>query len=135
MEVNFGEDKCVWPRRRSSESKISRTRSQKANNMMSNILDAIAKVNKNRDFSSQENEGEVVRMKIVVKKEDLKQIVEALGNGNNNMNENRSSQISSSLEQRMNFMRKRQLIRKANQIKLRNNSSWMPMLQSIPEEF
>ncbi|KAK4740381.1 hypothetical protein R3W88_004078 [Solanum pinnatisectum] len=74
-------------------------------------------------------------MKIVVKKEDLKQIVEALGIGNNNMNENRSSQISSSLEQRMNFMRKKQLIRKANQIKLRNNSSWMPMLQSIPEEF
>uniref|UniRef100_M1BLP9 Uncharacterized protein n=1 Tax=Solanum tuberosum TaxID=4113 RepID=M1BLP9_SOLTU len=74
-------------------------------------------------------------MKIVVKKEDLKQIVEALGNGNNTMNENRSSQISSSLEQRLNFMRKRQLIRKANQIKLRNNSSWIPMLQSIPEEF
>ncbi|TMX00810.1 hypothetical protein EJD97_000120 [Solanum chilense] len=131
MEVKFGEDRCAWPRR---ESKISRTRSQKANNMMSNILDAIAKVNKSRDFSSQVNEGEVVRMKIVVKKEDLKQIVEALGNGNT-MNENISNQISSSLEQRMNFMRKRQLIRKANQIKMRNNSSWMPMLQSIPEEF
>lgn len=101
---------------------------------MSNILDAIAKVNKSRDFSSQANEGEVVRVKIVVKKEDLKQIVEALGNGNT-MNENISNQISSSLEQRMNFMRKRQLIRKANQIKMRNNSSWMPMLQSIPEEF
>lgn len=130
MEVKFAEDRCAWPRR-SSESKILRTRSQKAN-MMSNILDAIAKVN--RDFSSQENEGEVVRMKIVVKKDDLKQVIEALGNGNN-MNENRSSQISSSLEQRLNFMRKRQLIRKANQIKLRNNSSWMPVLQSIPEEF
>ncbi|MCE0481870.1 hypothetical protein HAX54_039967 [Datura stramonium] len=131
MEVKFAEDRCVWPRR-SSESKISRTRSQKAN-MMSNILDAIAQVNNNRDFSSQENTGEVVRMKIVVKKEDLKQVLEALGNGNN-VNENRS-QISSSLEQRLNFMRKRQLIRKANQIKLRNNSSWMPVLQSIPEEF
>ncbi|MCD7466210.1 hypothetical protein HAX54_002662 [Datura stramonium] len=131
MEVKFAEDRCVWPRR-SSESKISRTRSQKAN-MMSNILDAIAQVNNNRDFSSQENTGEVVRMKIRGEKEDLKQVLEALGNGNN-VNENRS-QISSSLEQRLNFMRKRQLIRKANQIKLRNNSSWMPVLQSIPEEF
>lgn len=131
MEVKFAEDRCAWPRR-SSESKISRTRSQKANYMMTNILDAIAKVNRDC-FSSQESEGEVVRMKIVVRKEDLKQIVEALGNGNN-MNENRSTQISSSLEQRLNFMRKRQLLRKANQIKLRNTSSWMPVLQSIPEE-
>ncbi|CAN4107323.1 unnamed protein product [Withania somnifera] len=132
MEVKFAEDRCPWPRR-STESKISRTRSQKANTMMSNILDAIAQVNGNRGISNQENAKEVVRMKIVVKKEDLKQVLEALGNGNNR-NENRS-QISSSLEQRLNFMRKRQLIRKANQIKLRNNSSnWMSVLQSIPEE-
>lgn len=131
MEVKFAEDRCAWPKR-SSESKISRTRSQKAN-VMSNILDAIAK-----DFSSQEK-GEVVRMKIVVKKEDLKQVLEALRDGN--INENRS-QISPSqaavlsLEQRLNFMRKRQQIRKANQLKLRNNSSnWMPVLQSIPEDF
>ncbi|KAF3671111.1 hypothetical protein FXO38_06768 [Capsicum annuum] len=82
MEVKFAEDRCAWPRR-SSESKISRTRSHKAN-MMSNILDAIAQVNNgNREFSSQENEGEVVRMKIVVKKEDLMQVLEALGNGKN----------------------------------------------------
>ncbi|PHT41935.1 Cold shock domain-containing protein 3 [Capsicum baccatum] len=80
MEVKFAEDRCAWPRR-SSESKISRTRSHKAN-MMSNILDAIAQVNNgNREFSRQENEGEVVRMKIVVKKEDLMQVLEALGNG------------------------------------------------------
>lgn len=130
MEVKFAEDRCAWPKR-SSESKISRTRSQKAN-VMSNILDAIAK-----DFSSQEK-GEVVRMKIVVKKEDLKQVLEALRDGN--INENRSqispSQVAVlSLEQRLNFMRKRQQIRKANQIKLRNNSSWMPVLQSIPEDF
>ncbi|KAK4378195.1 hypothetical protein RND71_000057 [Anisodus tanguticus] len=134
MEVKFAEDRCAWPRR-SSESKISRTRSQKVN-VMNNILDAIAKGN-NRDFSGQEKR-EVVRMKIVVKKEDLKQVLEALRDGN--INENKS-QISPSqtavisLEQRLNFMRKRQIIRKANQIKLKNISSWMPVLQSIPEEF
>lgn len=134
MELKFAEDRCAWPKR-STESKILRTRSQKTN-VMSNILDAIAKVNK-KDFSSQEK-GEVVRMKIVVKKEDLKQVLEALRDGN--INENRSqispSQVAVlSLEQRLNFMRKRQQIRKANQIKLRNNSSWMPVLQSIPEDF
>ncbi|KAK4340496.1 hypothetical protein RND71_041958 [Anisodus tanguticus] len=135
MDVKFAEDRCAWPRR-SSESKISRTRSQKVN-VISNILDAIAKGN-NRDFSGQEKR-EVVRMKIVVKKEGLKQVLEALRD-DNNINENKS-QISPSqaavisLEQRLNFMRKRQIIRKANQLKLKNNSSWMPVLQSIPEEF
>ncbi|OIT24846.1 hypothetical protein A4A49_30288 [Nicotiana attenuata] len=135
MEVKFAEDRCAWPKR-STESKISRTRSQKPN-VMSNILDAIAKVTNKKEFSSQEK-GEVVRMKIVVKKEDLKQVLEALRDGN--INENRSqispSQVAVlSLEQRLNFMRKRQQIRKINQIKLRNNSSWMPVLQSIPEDF
>ncbi|CAN4112592.1 unnamed protein product [Withania somnifera] len=130
MEVKFAEDRCTWPLR-SSESKISRTRSQKTN-MMNNILDAIAQINGNREFPDQENAREVVRMKIVVKKEDLKQILEALGNGNN-IDEDRK-QNSSSLEQRLKIMRKRQLIRKANQIKLRNNSSWMPVLQSIAED-
>ncbi|OIT02853.1 hypothetical protein A4A49_31656 [Nicotiana attenuata] len=111
----MAEDRCAWPRR-SSETRISRTRSQKT----SNILDA--------------NYGEkVTRMKFVVKKEDLNKVLEALADGNIINKEKGDRQLLpsvSSLEQRLNFMRKRQQSRRANQL----NSSWRPVLQGIPEE-
>lgn len=132
----MAEDRCAWPRR-SSEARISRTRSQKASKT-SNILDAIVQANYHgRDFSSQRDE-KVRRMKIVVKKEDLKQVLEALAVADGNINDycnkekgtNQLLPSVSSLEQRLNFMRKRQQSRRANQL----NSSWRPVLKGIPEE-
>ncbi|KAL3514966.1 hypothetical protein ACH5RR_021868 [Cinchona calisaya] len=91
-------------------------------------------------------EGGVTRMKILVKKEHLKQVVDAMrSNGcktiyvGNNVQYSSPSSVSS-LEQRLNFMRKRQLSR-SSQITKRVSSrernpitSWKPALQSIPEE-
>lgn len=108
-----------------------------------------------------ENAGEhdagdgVVRMKILVKKKDLKQMLEAIrasddhdhDHGNSNINNisrphnqppfPSSSDSLSSVEQRLNFLRKKHLLR-ARGIKetaRTRRCSWIPALQSIPEEF
>ncbi|KAL0348522.1 UNVERIFIED_CONTAM: hypothetical protein Sangu_1080000 [Sesamum angustifolium] len=69
-----------------------------------------------------------LRMKIVVKKEDLKQVVEAI-----RMRECRGgvrrAPAATSLEQRLNWMRRRQIMRGRSRV-----GPWRPVLQSIPEE-
>ncbi|KAI3446290.1 hypothetical protein Pfo_002955 [Paulownia fortunei] len=74
------------------------------------------------------------RMKILVKKEDLKQVLEAISDGRSWGRRASASPPAVSLEQRLNLMRRRQILRAANQVKGRSRGSWRPALQSIPEE-
>ncbi|KAE9447419.1 hypothetical protein C3L33_20698, partial [Rhododendron williamsianum] len=78
-----------------------------------------------------------MRVKIVVKKQDLKQMLEAIRAARSNNIAAQSSSVSPTpslcLEQRLNLMRKRQQWR-ANQVKGSRRSCWRPALHSIPEE-
>ncbi|KAG8368054.1 hypothetical protein BUALT_Bualt15G0005500 [Buddleja alternifolia] len=124
MELKIAEERSS-PRR---EFRFSRAgRNQKA--VSSNILEAIAQ------FSG----GEAVpteggRMKIVVKKEDLKHVLEAIGGSRSAGRRVSASPPGVSLEQRLNFMRRRHILRAASQVKGRSHGPWRPVLQSIPEE-
>ncbi|KAK4424030.1 hypothetical protein Salat_1596400 [Sesamum alatum] len=116
------------PRR---ESKLFRAgRNQKA--VASNILEAIAQL---RGGDRREDGVPPTRMKIVVKKEDLKQVVEAIRDCRGAVR--RASAGATSLEQRLNLMRRRQIMRGASARQVRGRSRlgpWRPVLQSIPEE-
>lgn len=146
MELKVAEEKS-WMKREYLRTS-TRGRNQKAGVTRSNILDAIARVNKGTGeivCETDELSGGAVRMKIRVKKEDLKQVLEAMrddGKSINYMNHRHqyssspaaSLSSSSSLEQRLILLRKRQLTRTA-QIRIRQRgSAWTPALQSIPEE-
>ncbi|MED6179836.1 hypothetical protein PIB30_004476 [Stylosanthes scabra] len=84
------------------------------------------------------NGGGVVRMKIVVRKSELKQLVELVngGNSNNGVNYQRTkaSSCSSTAEQRLNqlLLRKKHISSKSKPFN-NNDNSWIPALQSIPE--
>ncbi|GAA0187527.1 hypothetical protein LIER_34815 [Lithospermum erythrorhizon] len=120
---------------RSEQFKRSKSRNQKS--MMNNILEAISQVNSNGVVYHTDAQDGTRRMKIVMKKEDLKQVLELVKDGgnvnNNNCSVSGQSHPSVSLEQRLNVMRKRQTLRASCQPKLRNGGSWNPVLQSIPE--
>lgn len=145
MELKVAEDKS-WMKREYLRTS-TRGRNQKAGVTRSNILDAIARVNKGPGeivCETDELSGGAVRMKIRVKKEDLKQVLDAMrddGKSINYINHRHqyssspaASLSSSSLEQRLILLRKRQLMRTA-QIRIRQRgSAWTPALQSIPEE-
>ncbi|XLS72728.1 hypothetical protein HN51_029593 [Arachis hypogaea] len=78
----------------------------------------------------EDNKKGVVRMKIVVRKSELKQLVEVMNNNNNNNDRTKASSRVTA-EQRLN-----QLLQKKNKKKnfsFNNNKSWSPGLQSIPE--
>jgi hypothetical protein len=74
-----------------------------------------------------------VRMKLVVRKQDLKQMLEVMRGGKSNANQASYSPVSSlSLEQRLNLLRRKHLSR-SNSAKGSCRRSWTPALQSIPE--
>ncbi|GFP89074.1 hypothetical protein PHJA_001051100 [Phtheirospermum japonicum] len=73
-------------------------------------------------------------MKIVVKKEDLKQVLEAIRDGRSLGRRESAAPAAVVLEQRLNLLRRRQILRAASQVKGRNRGNWRPALQSIPEE-
>lgn len=123
-------------------NKASPKRSSRNNN---DVLEAIAKVNRGNInggviCESEEVDG-VVRVKIVVRKQDLKQIMEAMGGGSNKCKDIANRSPSSSMpsfcvEQRLNLLRKKHLLMRANLARQQQKShcSWSPALQSIPEE-
>lgn len=123
MELKVAEEKS-W---QGGEFRVSRGRNQKA--VVSNILNAIAQVN-GGDAVCQASENGSMKMKIRVKKEDLKHVVEVI---KDNREIPRQSTPSMSLEKRLSFMRRRNVLR-ATQAKVRSRGSWMPVLYSIPEE-
>ncbi|KAM1003236.1 hypothetical protein ACFX13_003624 [Malus domestica] len=101
------------------------------------FMEAVVKVNGDHRrqstsvISHHTREDGAVRMKILVRKEDLKQVLELM-NGSSIHNQASVVRASSSfsLEQRLNVLRKKQVQR----AKQRRQSSWSPELQSIPEE-
>ncbi|OMO53470.1 hypothetical protein COLO4_36725 [Corchorus olitorius] len=109
------------------EFKQLRSRNQKI--LRSNLLEAIAQANNAGNVVSQIGEDGVLRMKIMVKKQDLKQMLGLINGGNITANH---QSPSSSVEERLNMLRRKHLVR-SNAVK-KSRRSWSPELQSIPEE-
>lgn len=84
--------------------------------------------------SHHKNEGEVVRMKILVKKEDLDKVLQLVNANTSKSSEYSSISSSLYLEECINSL-KRERLSRANLAKsrCRPNSSWSPALHSIPE--
>ncbi|KAF3434765.1 hypothetical protein FNV43_RR21851 [Rhamnella rubrinervis] len=145
MEIKFGKGR-ISSAKRSDHCRFSRARNIHEKNISrsNNLLDAIAKVKGGGVvFQSEGDHNGVVRMKILVKKQDLNQMLEAMEGGKNYKvvsaaNHQTSSTPSMvSVDQRLNLLRKKHLYMKANLAKQQKNShccSWSPALQSIPEE-
>ncbi|KDP33284.1 hypothetical protein JCGZ_13071 [Jatropha curcas] len=104
-------------------------------NLRNNLLESIAQSNGGSVVSQAANEDGVVRMKILVKKQDLKQMLELVRNGSKNNSYQSSSSSFSSVEQRLNLLRRKHLLRVNAGKESRRRSAWIPALQSIPEEF
>jgi hypothetical protein len=103
-----------------------------------NMLETIVNANDVGIVSCVEEDG-VVRMKIVVKKQDVKQILQVMRedhkiSSSNAHHHDRSSPPSSSAEQRLNLLRNKYLLRSVDLAKESRSCSWSPALQSIPEE-
>ncbi|KAH8510473.1 hypothetical protein H0E87_008146 [Populus deltoides] len=100
--------------------------------LKSNLPESIGQVN-GGCVVSHTNENGFVRMKLVVRKQDLKQMLEVMRGGKSNANQASYSPVSSlSLEQRLNLLRRKHLSR-SNSAKGSCRRSWTPALQSIPE--
>lgn len=132
------QEKNSWPRREGYLRTSRGGTNQKA--IVANIVEAIARVNNGHgEIVCESYENGVTRMKILVKKEHLKQVmIEAMRSNGESLCTARPSSCTSTLEQRLNAMRKRHLSR-ASQIAKRvgrqqTRSSWKPALHSIPEE-
>ncbi|KAG8364431.1 hypothetical protein BUALT_Bualt19G0128100 [Buddleja alternifolia] len=69
-----------------------------------------------------------------VRKKDLKQVLGAIRDGRSGACRGATA-AATSLEQRLNFMRRRHILRAASQVKCRSWGAWRPVLQSIPEEY
>ncbi|KAJ4966299.1 hypothetical protein NE237_018148 [Protea cynaroides] len=77
------------------------------------------------------NEGGVVRMKIVVRKQEVKQMLAMMKSGKNNTHQASASSMS---EQRLHSMPRKQH-RRHDHVKGKWRTwTWRPALQSIPEE-
>lgn len=114
--MKIGEEKLHSPQRRGLRLWRS-GRNQKA--ITSNILEKISQ------FSGGEMAEVDGRVRIMVKKEDLKQVLEAIRDGR------RRNSAAVPFEQRLNMLLRRQILR----AKGTSRASWRPALQSIPEEF
>ncbi|KAL0454052.1 UNVERIFIED_CONTAM: hypothetical protein Slati_0744400 [Sesamum latifolium] len=109
--------------RRESKLILRTARNQKA--VSGNILEAIAQLSGGEAAG---NGPPPTRMKFVVKKEDLKQVLEAI-RVRDCRGAVRRAPAATSLEQRLNWMRRRQMMRGRSRV-----GPWRPVLQSIPEE-
>lgn len=107
---------------------LFRSGNKKQRSRSASVLEGIAKANGGGGgavVSCKEEDG-VVRMRIVVKKSDLKQLIHAMNGGAGN----RPSSLTA--EQRLNALRKKH-ISKGNAAN-RRSKCWSPALYSIPEE-
>ncbi|CAA0807702.1 Unknown protein [Striga hermonthica] len=123
MESKLAEDQRLLPRRGFGFSR-STGRGQKPG-ASNSILEVIGRLT-----GGEMPAVEGGRVKIVVRREDLKQVLEAIKDG-------RELAVQAALEQRMNLLRRRQAARAAAAGQVRGGIgrvSWKPDLQSIPEE-
>ncbi|KAE8667336.1 hypothetical protein F3Y22_tig00112411pilonHSYRG00008 [Hibiscus syriacus] len=116
------------------EFKQLRTRNQKA--LRSSLLEVIAKANNGGSavVSHVDNDG-VLRVKIVVRKQDLKQMLGKINAGcrGNKVSANYLWPPPLSVEERLNLLRRKHLMKASNAAK-KSRHCWSPELQSIPEE-
>ncbi|OAY52279.1 hypothetical protein MANES_04G070400v8 [Manihot esculenta] len=131
MELRVAEVKASSPKR-----EIRSLRARNHRSLRNNLLESIAQAN-GGSVVSQVNEDGVVRMKLLVRKQDLRQMLEVMRGHGKNISQQQSFSTSSSLtvEQRLNLLRKKQLLRASAAAKESRRHSWTPQLQSIPEEF
>ncbi|KAI3834271.1 hypothetical protein MKX03_030078 [Papaver bracteatum] len=137
LSLKIAEEMGISSPKRDSLLSVS-ARSQKAT-AKSNLLDSVAQLH-GAGVVSHTDENGAVRMKIRVKKQDLKQMLEMMNNGakNNTNDAQRHHQSSTlaprdlSLEQRLHFMRRRHQ-RRVQHAKGGCRRTWRPALQSIPE--
>lgn len=126
------------PKREFKQSKSRNHKSLTRSSNNSYLLEAIANASSSREGGvvSRIDENGALRLKIVVRKQDLKQMLGII-NGGTGKNHNyccyQSSPPSFSVEERLNLLRKKQLLR-SNAIKKKSRHCWSPELQSIPEE-
>ncbi|KAL7125518.1 hypothetical protein ABFS83_14G122400 [Erythranthe nasuta] len=109
--------------RRREYSRHSRGGGRNQNAATANILEAIAQL-------SGGGQQPPTRMKILVKKEDLKLVMDAIRDGCGVVRR----PPPSGAEQRLNWMRRRQILREMKTAGKSRLGSWRPVLQSIPEE-
>ncbi|KAK8481712.1 hypothetical protein V6N11_055819 [Hibiscus sabdariffa] len=124
------------------EGKASPKRRKALNRSINNrLLEAIERAKNNGGGGavvSRVDEDGVLRMKIVVRKQDLKHVLGII-NGEDNVAANYykyyrpSSPSSISVEERLNLLRRKHLLRSNAMIK-KSGHCWSPELQSIPEE-
>ncbi|GKV20868.1 hypothetical protein SLEP1_g30918 [Rubroshorea leprosula] len=97
----------------------------------SNVLETIAQ---GGGVVSHVKEDGTVRMKITVRKEDLKQMLGMINCEKNTISTHLSpSSPFSPVEERLNLLRRRHLLRE-NAMRKSCQCSWSPQLQSIPED-
>lgn len=109
------EEIMYWQRR-----ELSRNNKKKKKTVATKILNAITQCAGRRGSSAPPSR----RMKITIRKRDLMHILEAV-------RDNGGQVHSLSFEQRLNLMRRRQLLRATSRMR---GGEWRPMLQTIPEE-
>ncbi|XVF67977.1 hypothetical protein PTKIN_Ptkin10aG0165400 [Pterospermum kingtungense] len=121
----------------SPKREFKQLRSRNQRNLRSNLLEAISQANNNGGtVVSRINEDGIVRVKIVVRKQDLKQMLGIINGGGRNVSANNypSSPSLSSVEERLNLLRRKHVLSRSSVIK-RSRHCWSPQLQSIPEEY
>lgn len=124
MELNVSVGPTASPKRE--------FHSLKQKSLKSNLMESIAKVN-SKAVVSQFNADGTVRLKLLVRKQDLKQIIEAARSGIINVYHHQQFHPTfSSIEQRLSVFRRKHLM-KARKESYRRGS-WTPALQTIPEE-
>lgn len=127
----MAEDK--FSQRRESSRNMKVARNQKA--VATNFLEAIAQLSRSGGGAAAADGP--MRMKIVMKREELEQVLEAIRDGRGSFVRRgpvSAAAAPSSLEQRLSLLRRRQILRAAAQAKGRSRpGSWRPVLQSIPE--
>ncbi|KAG9442864.1 hypothetical protein H6P81_018718 [Aristolochia fimbriata] len=138
MELKYlGEDKTSS--RRSdfrSVPSVQKVRTTQKN-AKNNLLEAIAQVQGGGLGVSQCEEDGVVRMKLVLTKQQLKHMMLLMEKHDKISDAHRSpaaSMMSSAvLEQRIRGMMQKRQLRRSEQLR-RGRGTWRPVLQSIPEE-
>ncbi|KAK8582542.1 hypothetical protein V6N13_069316 [Hibiscus sabdariffa] len=111
------------------EFKQLKTPNQKA--LRSSLLEVIAKANNGGStVVSRVNEDGVLRVKIIVRKQDLKQMLGKINGGC--ANSPSSSSPSLSVKERLILLRRKHLTKAATAAK-KSRHCWSPELQSIPE--
>ncbi|KAL6011805.1 hypothetical protein ACLOJK_002271 [Asimina triloba] len=102
--------------------------------MRNNLLEAIGQLQGGGSVVSELNEKGTARVKIVLNKRQLSQLMMLMSSNKNRASSSTSPPPSSTLEQRLRAMQRRHRSRALETTKGSRGGPWRPALQSIPEE-